>query len=176
MIIKKLVILKAFLYFEVLEILISLYPCSIFYDITHMHWILSQFGCVRITFLAEIKWIQLNIAPAPHTGWITQILVKRDLLFGLLRTMWFFSVEVATSCFDSNCVCAHIGIPHCTQKTWAILRPRLLVFTLRKSDLFDPQGTMGTRRARVPRTQLKRAKITLHTLIQISDSQVCTYA
>lgn len=68
MIIKKLVILKAFLYFEVLEILISLYPCSIFYDITHMHWILSQFGCVRITFLAEIKWIQLNIAPAPHTG------------------------------------------------------------------------------------------------------------
>lgn len=176
MIIKKLMILKAFLYFEVLEILISLYPCSIFYDITHMHWILSQFGCVRITFLAEIKWIQLNIAPAPHTGWITQILVKRDLLFGLLWTMWFFSVEVATSCFDSNCVCALIGIPHCTQKTWAILRPRLLVFTLRKSDLFDPQGTMGTRRARVPRTQLKRAKITLHTLIQISDSQVCTYA
>lgn len=30
MIIKKLVVLKAFLYFEVLEILISLYPRSIF--------------------------------------------------------------------------------------------------------------------------------------------------
>lgn len=139
MLIKKLVTLKALLgYFQILKVLVNSYLCSLFYGLTYFQWILSLFGYLRIAFLAEVKWIQLNMFPA-HKLWLEYTDFGEEyLLFGLLWNASLFRAEVATSCLCSNCVYTLMGTPHSTQNLWAILKLKLVVVSVRKSILLDP--------------------------------------